>query len=133
MVNKENITSFSYAYSSTEQEEIRKIRGKYETKEDGMTRLRKLDAEVTRIATVRSLIIGIIGTLVMGTGMSLIMTDLGTVLSLNGRNLVAIGFILGVVGILLVALAYPIYAKVLKKQRKKVAPEIIKLADELLK
>jgi hypothetical protein len=66
----------------------------------------------------------------MGAGMSLAMTDIGVVL---GGLAMVLGIAVGVVGIVLVALAYPLYNRVLKKQREKIAPEILRLSDELLK
>lgn len=130
----ENKESFNYTYSAKEQEEIKAIRKKYvtpEETEDKMAQLRRLDAGVYSKATTVSLIIGVIGTLIMGIGMSLILTDigvmLGTVLS------IIIGVSLGIVGIILVCLAYPIYNHTLTKEREKIAPEIIRLTDELMK
>lgn len=130
----ENKESFNYTYSAKEQEEIKAIRKKYvtpEETEDKMAQLRRLDAGVYSKATTVSLIVGVIGTLIMGIGMSLILTDigvmLGTVLS------IIIGVILGIVGIILVCLAYPIYNHTLTKEREKIAPEIIRLTDELMK
>ena len=109
-------------------------RQKYETQEDdGMNKLRKLDAVVSQKATVVSLVFGIIGVLLMGSGMSLIMTDLGSILGMAGIVGIVVGIIIGVPGILLVALAYPIYCKVLKREREKVAPEILRLTEELMK
>lgn len=130
----ENKDSFNYTYSAKEQEEIKAIRKKYVTPvetEDKMAQLRRLDAGVYSKATTVSLIVGVIGALIMGIGMSLILTDigvmLGTVLS------IIIGVILGIVGIILVCLAYPIYNHTLTKEREKIAPEIIRLTDELMK
>ena len=80
MENKDRNVSFSYVYSAEEQDEIRKIRKKYEFRaEDPVSRIRKLDNSVTQKATAISLIFGVIGVLVMGSGMSFIMTDLGSV------------------------------------------------------
>jgi len=130
----ENKESFNYTYSAKEQEEIKAIRKKYavqEQTEDKMAQLRRLDAGVYSKATTASLVIGIIGTLMMGSGMSLIMTDIGemfgTVLAL------IIGISVGIVGIVFVCLAYPIYNRTLKKEREKIAPEILRLTDELMK
>jgi len=130
----ENKESFNYTYSAKEQEEIKAIRKKYavqEQTEDKMAQLRRLDAGVYSKATTASLVIGIIGTLMMGSGMSLIMTDIGemfgTVLAL------IIGISVGIVGIVFVCLAYPIYNRTLKKEREKIAPEIWRLTDELMK
>ena len=69
---------FQYTYSAKEQNEINDIRKKYLPKEeDKMAQLRRLDASVYRKGTVVSLVIGIIGALIMGAGMSLVMTDIG--------------------------------------------------------
>lgn len=127
-------TGFSYTYSAKDQEEIKKIREKYQPKEENdISQLRKLDAKVTQKATVSSLAIGIIGALIMGTGMSLVMTDLGTIIGLQGNINIIIGVIVGVLGMILTGVAYPIYSKVLKKEREKVAPEILRISDSLIK
>lgn len=134
MENKNTDVGFNYTYSAIEQDEIRKIREKYQPKkEDDMSKLRKLDAEVTNKATINSLIIGIMGALVMGTGMSFVMTDLGTVFRLQGNINLVVGIIVGIVGLVLIGMAYPMYKKVLEKEREKVAPEILKLTEELMK
>lgn len=127
---------FTYTYSATEQAELKLIRDKYTapTKaEDKMTRLRRLDAGTTNIAQAVALIFGIIGTLLLGTGMSLIMTDLAEILGSYKDMAMVIGIIMGVVGGILASLAYPIYNAVLKSRRKKIAPEIIRLTDELMR
>ena len=122
MQNKE---TFSYTYSAKQQEEIKKIRDKYLPKEaDKMEQLRRLDKRVAEKGTTISLIIGIAGTLVMGTGMSMCMV---------WTELFIPGIIVGVIGIAAVSLAYPVYSYVTKKEREKIAPEIIRLTDELLK
>ena len=134
MESKNTEAGFSYTYSAIEQEEIRKIREKYQTKEeDDMNRLRKLDAGVTQKATVNSLIAGIVGALIMGVGMSLVMTDLGMVFGLQGNSSMVIGIAVGLLGMILAGAAYPIYNKVLKKEREKAAPEILRLTEELIK
>jgi membrane protein implicated in regulation of membrane protease activity len=70
------------------------------------------------------------GALILGIGMSLCMTDLGAAL---GNLALLIGIFAGLAGILLVALAYPVYNRVLKKQRQRIAPQILRLSEELLK
>lgn len=129
-----NNEGFNYTYSAKEQEEIKAIRKKYaasEETEDKMTQLRRLDASVYSKASTAALAVGIVGALIMGIGMSLVMTDIGAVL---GTVLaMIIGIIIGVVGIVLVCLAYPIYNRTLKKEREKIAPEILRLTDELMK
>ena len=127
----ENKEGFSFTYSAAQQQEVENIRKKYLPKEeDKMEQLRKLHGIPTQTAQATSLVVGIIGALVMGTGMSLAMTDIGSVL---GSLAMVIGIVIGIVGMVLVALAYPLYNRVLKKQREKIAPEILRLSDELLK
>lgn len=130
----ENKESFCYTYSAKEQEEIKAIRKKYaapEEAEDKMAQLRRLDAGVYSKATTAALVVGIIGALIMGIGMSLVMTEIGAFLGTVMAMIVGIG--LGVIGIILVCLAYPLYNRTLKKEREKIAPEIIRLTDELMK
>lgn len=125
MDNNEN-KGFNYTYSAKEQEEVKNIRKKYmPQEEDKMQLLRRLDESVNQKASVISLVIGIIGALIMGIGMSCCMVWAGV--------LFIPGIIIGVIGIVIVCLAYPIYNKTLKKEREKIAPEIIRLTDELMK
>ena len=134
MENHNTDTGFKYTYSAKEQDEIKRIRQKYQSQEeDTMTRLRKLDASATSKATVVALVLGIVGALILGTGMSLIMTDLAVLLGMTGMTNVIVGIVLGVLGIVLVALAYPMYSKLLKSERERIAPEILRLTDELMK
>ena len=134
MENKNTDTSFKYTYSAKEQDEIRRIRQKYQDREEnGISRLRKLDAKVSQKATMVSLVLGIVGVLVMGTGMSLIMTEFGSLLGLTGVLGLVVGVIIGLVGIIMVVLSYPVYNTVLKKEREKIAPEILRLTEELMK
>ena len=127
----ENNDNFSFTYSAQQQKEVEEIRKKYLPKEeDKMEQLRKLHAIPTRKAQTASLAVGIIGSLIMGTGMSLAMTEIGAAL---GSLAMVLGIAVGLVGMVLVALAYPFYNRVLKKQREKIAPEILRLSDELLK
>lgn len=134
MEGKNTESSFKYTYSAKEQDEIKRIRQKYQSQEeDSMTRLRKLDASATSKATVIALVLGIVGALILGMGMSLIMTDLAVLLGMTGMTNMIIGIITGVLGAILAALAYPVYSKVLKREREKIAPEILKLTDELMK
>ena len=127
----ENQKSFSFTYSAQQQKEVEAIRKKYLPQEETkIEQLRRLHAIPTQKAQAVSIAVGIIGTLIMGTGMSLAMTDIGAAL---GSLAMIIGIAVGLVGMVLVALAYPIYNRVLKKQREKIAPEILHLSDELLK
>lgn len=126
-----NKETFKMTYSANQQDEIKEIRQKYtQPEEDKMTILRKLDAKAGKKAMAVSLTVGILGTLIMGFGMSLLMSDFGL---LFGKTAYPVGILSGVIGIVMAAFAYPLYNKTLKKSRKKIAPEILKLTDELLK
>ncbi len=121
----ENKETFLYTYSAKEQEEIKKIREKYvPRKADKMEQLRRLDESVTRKGTVIALVTGIVGALVLGIGMCC---------CLVWTELFAVGIVVGIVGIAAVSAAYPLYNLVIKKEREKIAPEIIRLTDELMK
>ena len=123
--------SFEYTYSAQQQQEVEAIRKKYLPKEeDKMEQLRRLHAIPTQKAQAAALSAGVVGTLIMGTGMSLVMTEIGDLL---GSLAIVAGITVGIVGIVLAALAYPIYNRVLKKQRQKIAPEILRLSEELLR
>lgn len=123
--------SFRYTYSAQQQKEIEAIRNKYLPKEDDkMEQLRMLHARPTKRAQAAAISVGVIGSLVLGTGMSLAMTDFGAIL---GDFALVMGILTGIIGMVPVALAYPIYNRVLKKQRKRIAPQILKLTDELMK
>lgn len=125
-----NEETFRYTYNAAQQEEIEKIRNKYmESPPDKLEQLRALDRSASRSARSWSLTVGILGALVMGTGMSLAMSELG---QLAGKWAMPLGIVVGLCGMLLVALAYPVYNSVLKKQRKRIAPQILRLTEELL-
>ncbi len=126
--------SFSYTYSAAEQAEIRRIREKYEApteKEDKLQRLRRLDRSVTQTAQAVSLVFGVLGTLILGLGMSVIMTELSAYLGLTGGGTTAVGIAVGLFGGVLAVLAYPIYNLTVRILRKKRAPEILRLTEEL--
>ena len=133
--NKEQ-NGFTYIYSAKEQAELKRIRDKYTAPteaEDKMARLRRLDASVTNTAQAVALVFGVIGTLILGFGMSLIMTELSERFGISVDVAMVIGIIVGIFGGALASLAYPIYNAIVKAKRKKLAPEIIRLADELMK
>ena len=136
MENNNENNGFQYTYSAKEQAELKRIRDKYTAPtevEDKMARLRRLDASVTNTAQTVALIFGVIGTLILGLGMSLIMTELAEVIGISGVAAMVIGIIIGIVGGIIASLAYPIYNAIVKAKRKKLAPEIIRLTDELMK
>ena len=134
--NNQEQNVFSYNYSAKEQAEIKKIREKYTPPtdvEDKMERLRRLDASVTQTAQIVALILGIIGTLILGFGMSLILTNLSNMIGLSHDVAMAVGIVIGILGGGTASLAFPIYNVIVKERRKKLAPEIIRLTDELMK
>lgn len=125
---EEKRETFTYTYSAAQQEEIKHIREKYAPptqEEDKMERLRKLDRDVTKPGLIAALIVGVVSTLVMGFGMCCTMVW--------GENLFVPGIVIGVIGIIGVCAAYPLYNCVTKRQRDKLAPEIMQLTDELMK
>lgn len=127
----DNKDAFKMTYSAEQQEEIRQIRKKYiPQQQDKMQQLRALDAKAGGKASTISIIIGVIGAIIMGAGMSLIMSDFGAPL---GAAAFPVGIGVGVVGMGIVLLAYPLYQRTLKKEHEKIAPEILKLTDELMK
>ena len=120
----QNEETFEYRYSAKQQEEIEAIRRKYLPKEeDKMEQLRQMDKRVSHKGTIISIIIGVIGCLLLGIGMCCTM-------EWAGRWFVP-GIIIGAIGIVMIALAYPLYERITKKERKKIAPLILKLADEV--
>ena len=123
--------AFEYTYSAQRQQEVEKIRKAYLPKEeDKMERLRKLHAVPTQKAQAVALAIGIIGALILGTGMSLCLTELGSSL---GNLAFVLGILIGLAGMVMVAAAYPVFNRVLKNEREKIAPEILQLTDELMR
>lgn len=123
--NQEN-TRFEYTYSAKEQEELRKIRSKYAPKpENKLDQLRRLDAQVNQKASICAISAGICGALILGTGMSCCMVW-------SGAAFVP-GVIIGVIGIAVIAAAYPFYNRILKRERARIAPEILRLTEELMK
>lgn len=124
-MNKD-METFEYTYSAQQQAEIERIRNKYLPKEDSpLEQLRKLDREVTQKGTIWSLVLGFVGTLIFGGGMSMCLL-LG-----DAIVMVVIGVILGVVGAVVLGLAYPVYVKVTEKEKKRIAPRILELTEKM--
>lgn len=125
-----NEERFHYTYSAERQQEIEAIRKKYlPREEDKLEQLRRLHNSASERAQAASITLGIIGTLLFGLGMSLALTELAAFL---GALSLAVGIAVGMAGLALIALAYPVYNAVLKKERARIAPEILRLSDELL-
>ena len=109
-----------------------KIRAQYTEKQmTELDELRKLDTKVKRPANVFAYIFGSISAIIMGSGMSLVMTDIATVIGLGTDPLIP-GIIIGVVGLILAVINYPIYKGILGSRKKKYAPEILKLSEKIM-
>ena len=111
---------------------VEKIRSQYtEQAHTELHELKALDAKVKKPAYAFGYTYGSIGAVIMGAGMSLVMTDIGKVIGLTSA--LVPGIVVGLAGLVLVALAYPVYNRTQKKERERIAPQILKLTDELLK
>ena len=110
---------------------VQKIRTQYTEKENTeLDALRDLDRKVKRPANVFSYVFGSISAIIMGAGMSLVMTDIGTTVGIE--NPMVPGIVIGVIGMVLAIMNYPVYKKILASRRKKYAGEIIALSDKIM-
>lgn len=127
---------FEYTYSAPEQEELRKIREKYlppeqkEQRESKMDKIRRLDQRAAKKGTVWSLVLGITSCLLFGLGMSMCMVWTDVVI--GGVSLFWAGIPVGLVGMAGMACAAPLCKYVTARERRKIAPEILRLTDELM-
>ncbi|MGN0981668.1 MAG: hypothetical protein ACI4O0_02125 [Candidatus Limivicinus sp.] len=126
MENKQENQAFRLVYAAEEQEELKAIRQKYlPPEQDKMQQIRKLDAGVTGKARAAAIGLGVLGMLVMGLGMSCCMVWQG--------SWFAPGIVIGLVGMAMAGLAYPAFLRVEKRERQRIAPEILRLTEELMK
>ena len=110
---------------------VQKIRTQYTEKQHTeLDELKALDAKVKRPANVFAYVFGSIGTIIMGSGMSLVMTDIGTVIGLS-ETLIP-GIVIGIAGLGLVLLTYPIWKGIINARKKKYGPEILKLSEKIM-
>ena len=110
---------------------VQRIRTQYTEKEHiGLDTLRALDAKVKRPANVFAYIFGSISALIMGSGMSLVMTEIGETLGMS--ETMVPGILIGIVGLLMAIINYPIYKGILDSRKKKYADEILKLSDKII-
>ena len=108
-----------------------KIREQYVEKQSTeLDALRELDAKVKRPANIFGYVFGSIGAIVMGAGMSLVMTDIGAIIGMESTMIP--GIAVGVVGMLMAIVNYPIYKKILGSRREKYRAEILKLSEKIL-
>ena len=108
-----------------------KIRTQYIEKESTeLDALRELDAKVKRPANVFGYTFGSISAVIMGAGMSLVMTDIGATVGIASALIP--GIVIGVVGLGMTLLTYPLYKKILNSRKSKYGTEIIKLSDKIM-
>ena len=125
-------TTFTYKYSAEENKEIKEIRNKYiKNEESKVEELKRMDSKVKRPANVFAYVFGSISAIIMGSGMSLVMTDISETVGIE--NPMLYGIVIGVIGMLMAIINYPIYKKILGNRRKKYADKIIALSDEIMK
>lgn len=120
-------STFTYEYSAKENKEVQEIRKKYMPQsESKLDEIKRLDKEVQNSGMVESLCVGISGILIFGLGMCLAMQVLG-----SGALMIALGVILGLVGMVGIIAAYPVYCRFFNKAKEKYAPRILELTEEL--
>ena len=120
-------TTFIYRYSAKENKEVQEIRRKYLPREESkFEELKRLDDVVQNSGTLESLCAGIGGALIFGLGLCLAMQVIG-----SGIFAIALGVLLGIVGMVSMIVAYPIYRKVFTNAKTKYAPRILELTAEL--
>ena len=117
--------------NKNDQQMAEKIRTRYTEKQTtDLDALRELDAKVTRPANVFAYIFGSISAIIMGAGMSLVMTEIGAVIGL--QNALIPGIVIGVVGMILALVNYPIYKGILGARKKKYGEKILALSDKIM-
>ena len=110
---------------------VQKIRTQYTEKEHTqLDELKALDIKVKRPANVFAYTFGAISAIIMGAGMSLVMTDIGSTVGL--KDPIAPGIVVGVTGMAMAIANYPLHKKILESRRKKYAGEIIALSDKIM-
>ena len=113
---------------------VQKIRTQYmekDTSEKNLDMLRELDAEVKRPANIFGYVFGSISAIIMGAGMSLVMTDIGAQLGI--ASAMPIGIVIGVVGMVMAVANYPIYKNILSSRKDKYADRILALSEKIMK
>lgn len=110
---------------------VQKIRTQYTEKEHTqLDELKALDAKVKRPANVFAYVFGSISAIIMGSGMSLVMTDIGSTLGM--KNTMMTGIIIGIIGMIMAIINYPMYKGILSSRKKKYGDEVLKLSEKLM-
>ena len=118
--------------SNDQQFLVQKIRTQYTEKQyTELDALKALDTKVKRPANVFAYVYGSVSAIVMGAGMSLVMTDIGAMIGLESTMVP--GIAIGIVGMAMALSTYPIYKKILSGRKKKYAPEILSLSEKIMK
>ena len=126
-----NENAFSYTYSAPCNQEVLNIRKKYLPREESsLDSLRALDHRVKHPAAVFASVYGALCALIMGAGMSLVMTDIGEIFGL--ANAMLPGIAIGVAGLGLALTTYPIYKGILRSRKKKYGQQILELSQQIL-
>lgn len=111
---------------------VQKIRTQYMEREfTDLDALRALDKKVKLPANVFGYTFGSVGAIVAGAGMSLTMTELGAILGI--ANPMLLGIIIGVIGLAMAGVTYPIYKKILDSRKALYRDEIFALSDKIAK
>lgn len=111
---------------------VEKIRSQYmQEQHTELDALKALDAKVKRPARVFGYVYGTAGAIVMGAGMSLVMTDIGSLLGLE-ESLFP-GIAVGVVGLGMALTTWPIYKRLLVSRKKQYASRIMALSERIVK
>ncbi|MCD8337567.1 MAG: hypothetical protein LUD18_09880 [Lachnospiraceae bacterium] len=122
--------NFEYSYSAESHREVEEIRRKYVTDENDsyeskLRQLKDLDRSASRKGMIVSIAVGTVSTMLLGLGMSCIMVW--------NDPLFILGVVLGVLGLIGVCASYPLFQRITKRERKRIAPMILKLSEELEK
>ena len=111
---------------------VQKIRTQYTEKQHTeLDALKELDAKVKRLANVFAYTYGAVSAIVMGAGMSLVMTEIGQIIGLE--NTMVPGVVIGIVGLGMAVSTYSIYKRILNSRKKKYASQILCLSEKLMK
>lgn len=124
--------TFVYTYSAKQNKELQEIRKRYlPRKESSLDTLKALDRKVRRPANIFAYFFGSVSAIVMGSGMSLVMTDIGSVVGIGDPMI--FGVLIGIAGLSMALLTYPIYQGILASRRKKYTDKILTLSDKIIK
>lgn len=110
---------------------VQKIRTQYTEKEiTALDELKALDKKVKKPANIFAFSFGTLGAIIMGSGMSLVMTDIGEIVGI--ANSMPIGIVIGIIGMVMAIINFPIHKAILNSRKKKFADKIIALSDSIM-